>query len=74
MSYVDTKKIKLKGKPCERSLLAEKEEKILTHISNFRPLKRIIDVISIFEGVQLKIKSKLAFPSSTCSRYWLPLC
>jgi N-acetyl-alpha-D-glucosaminyl L-malate synthase BshA len=58
-NFIDTKKIKLKGKPCERSLLAEKEEKILTHISNFRPLKRIMDVISIFEGVQLKIKSKL---------------
>ena len=58
-NFIDTEKIKLKGKPCERSLLAEKEEKILTHISNFRPLKRIMDVISIFEGVQLKIKSKL---------------
>ena len=58
-NFIDTKKIKLKGKPCERSLLAEKEEKILTHISNFRPLKRIMDVISIFEGVQPKIKSKL---------------
>jgi N-acetyl-alpha-D-glucosaminyl L-malate synthase BshA len=58
-NFIDTEKIKLKGKPCERSLLAEKEEKILTHISNFRPLKRIMDVISIFEGVQSKIKSKL---------------
>ena len=58
-NFIDTEKIKLKGKPCERSLLAEKEEKILTHISNFRPLKRILDVISIFEGVQQKIKSKL---------------
>ena len=58
-NFIDTEKIKLKGKPCERSLLAEKEEQILTHISNFRPLKRIMDVISIFEGVQLKIKSKL---------------
>ena len=58
-NFIDTEKIKLKGKPCERSLLAEKEEKILTNISNFRPLKRIMDVISIFEGVQPKIKSKL---------------
>ena len=58
-NFIDTEKIKLKGKPCERSLLAEKEEKILTHISNFRPLKRIMDVVSIFEGVQPKIKSKL---------------
>mgnify|MGYP003300013681 CR=1 FL=1 len=58
-NFIDTEKIKSKGKPCERSLLAEKEEKILTHISNFRPLKRILDVISIFESVQKKIKSKL---------------
>ncbi len=58
-NFIDIEKIKSKGKPCERSLLAEKEEKILTHISNFRPLKRIMDVISIFEGVQQKIKSKL---------------
>ena len=55
--YID--KIKSKGKPCERSLLASKEEKILSHISNFRPLKRILDVIAIFEGVHPKVKSKL---------------
>lgn len=58
-NFIDTNKIKAKGKPCERSLLAEKDEKILTHISNFRPLKRILDVIAIFEGVQPKVKSKL---------------
>ena len=50
---------KSKEKPCERSLLALKEEKILSHISNFRPLKRILDVIAIFEGVLPKVKSKL---------------
>ena len=58
-NFVDINKIKNKEKPCERSLLAEKEEKILTHISNFRPLKRIFDVISIYEGVFKKVKSKL---------------
>ena len=49
-NFVDINKIKTKEKPCERNLLAKKEEKILTHISNFRPLKRIFDVISIYEG------------------------
>ena len=58
-NYIDIDKIKSKGKPCERSLLASKEEKILSHISNFRPLKRILDVIAIFEGVLPKVKSKL---------------
>lgn len=58
-NFVDINKIKNKEKPCERNLLAKKEEKILTHISNFRPLKRIFDVISIYEGVAKKVKSKL---------------
>ena len=58
-NFVDINKIKNKEKPCERSLLAKKEEKILTHISNFRPLKRIFDVISIYEGIVKKVKSKL---------------
>ena len=58
-NFIDIDKIKSKGKPCERILLASKEEKILSHISNFRPLKRILDVIAIFEGVHPKVKSKL---------------
>lgn len=58
-NFIDIDKIKAKGKPCERSLLANKEEKIITHISNFRPLKRILDVIAVFEGILLKVSSKL---------------
>ena len=58
-NFIDIDKIKSKEKPCERSLLALKEEKILSHISNFRHLKRILDVIAIFEGVLPKVKSKL---------------
>ncbi|MEK9740836.1 MAG: N-acetyl-alpha-D-glucosaminyl L-malate synthase BshA [Flavobacteriaceae bacterium] len=58
-NFIDTTRINSKQKPCKRSLLASKEEKILTHISNFRPLKRIMDVISIFELVSPFVKSKL---------------
>jgi len=58
-NFIDTEKINRAAKPCERSLLAQKEEKILTHISNFRPLKRIMDVIAIFEGVHPEIDCKL---------------
>lgn len=58
-NFIDTEAIASKDKPCKRSLLAEKEEKIVTHISNFRPLKRIIDVIDIFKGINSKINSKL---------------
>ena len=35
------------------------EEKILLHISNFRPVKRIFDVINIFHLVQQKVPSRL---------------
>ena len=58
-NFIDIEEITSKEKPCKRTLLAEKEEKILTHISNFRPLKRIIDVIDIFKGINSKINSKL---------------
>ena len=58
-NFVDVEAITSKEKPCKRTLLAEKEEKILTHVSNFRPLKRIIDVIDIFKGINSKINSKL---------------
>ncbi|CAA0184776.1 N-acetyl-alpha-D-glucosaminyl L-malate synthase, family GT4 [Tenacibaculum maritimum] len=44
---------------CKRVALAKPEERILTHISNFRSVKRTQDVIKIFEIVQAEIPSKL---------------
>jgi N-acetyl-alpha-D-glucosaminyl L-malate synthase BshA len=44
---------------CLRESLANSEQKIITHISNFRPVKRILDVISIFYEIQKTIPSKL---------------
>lgn len=44
---------------CQRSFMAKEEEIILTHISNFRPVKRILDVVEIFYRVQKKHPSKL---------------
>ena len=35
------------------------KEKIFTHISNFRPVKRVLDVINIFQNVNTEIDSKL---------------
>lgn len=42
-----------------RSNLADSGERIITHVSNLRPVKRILDVIRIFHKVQQKIPSKL---------------
>ena len=44
---------------CQRSVMAKPEERIITHISNFRKVKRIPDVIKIFNQIQKKIPSKL---------------
>lgn len=42
-----------------RSYYAPNKERILCHISNFRKVKRIEDVVRVFEKVQKKIPSKL---------------
>ena len=44
---------------CQRSKFASDYEKILIHVSNLRPVKRIGDVLQIFKNVNKKIKSKL---------------
>jgi N-acetyl-alpha-D-glucosaminyl L-malate synthase BshA len=42
-----------------RREFAGKDERILVHVSNFRPVKRICDVIEIFDRVQKQIPSRL---------------
>ncbi|WP_396212470.1 N-acetyl-alpha-D-glucosaminyl L-malate synthase BshA [Flavobacterium sp.] len=44
---------------CQRSVMANSDEKIITHISNFRVVKRIPDVIKIFFKIQEQIPAKL---------------
>jgi N-acetyl-alpha-D-glucosaminyl L-malate synthase BshA len=38
---------------------ASPDEKVLVHLSNFRPVKRLTDVVEIFDRVRKKIPSKL---------------
>jgi len=45
--------------PCSRSVMANEGERIITHISNFRKVKRIPDVIKIFYKIQKEIPAKL---------------
>ncbi len=44
---------------CQRTLMADDDEYIVSHISNFRPVKRIADVIKIFEIICREKKAKL---------------
>ena len=59
-NFIELDKIKKEDKsPCQRSVMANDEERIITHISNFRKVKRIPDIIAIFNKIQKEIPAKL---------------
>ena len=59
-NFIELDKIKKEDKsPCQRSVMANEEERIITHISNFRKVKRIPDIIAIFNKIQKEIPAKL---------------
>jgi len=51
--YQQKEDVKLRGR------FAKEEEFILTHISNFRKVKRVVDVIKIFNKVSAEVPAKL---------------
>lgn len=44
---------------CQRQAVAEDDEMVITHISNFRKVKRTDDVIRVFKEIRDKMKAKL---------------
>jgi N-acetyl-alpha-D-glucosaminyl L-malate synthase BshA len=58
-NFIDAKKEKNQFTDCQRELMAEDDEKIITHISNFRKVKRVDDVVKIFYKTQQIINSQL---------------
>ncbi len=58
-NFVKVDKVQNDYKDCDRELMAEPEEKIITHVSNLREVKRIPDVIKVFAKINRKIRSRL---------------
>jgi len=61
-NFIDTKKyhrLNKKENCCCTKTLAPNLEKVLMHTSNFRPVKRVKDVIQIFAKVKEKIPARL---------------
>ncbi|AOW19716.1 N-acetyl-alpha-D-glucosaminyl L-malate synthase BshA [Urechidicola croceus] len=59
-NFIDLKKYPvIDDLQCNRSALANENEKIITHVSNMRPVKRPLDVIEIFYKIQKEIPAKL---------------
>jgi N-acetyl-alpha-D-glucosaminyl L-malate synthase BshA len=47
--------------PCRKDALAEPGERLVMHISNFRPVKRVTDVVRIFHEIQRSVPARLVF-------------
>ncbi|MBW7887366.1 MAG: N-acetyl-alpha-D-glucosaminyl L-malate synthase BshA [Bacteroidetes bacterium] len=58
-NFVDTHEYKRREDACRKHRLAPNGEKVLMHTSNFRAVKRVSDVIKIFEIIQQKVPSVL---------------
>lgn len=59
-NFIDTDKYdRAQQEECKRIALAKPNERILTHVSNFRPVKRTADVVKVFNLVQKEIPAKL---------------
>jgi N-acetyl-alpha-D-glucosaminyl L-malate synthase BshA len=58
-NFIDIDKYINTYKDCDRDLLALPEERVITHVSNFRPVKCIGDVIEIFYNIQKELPAKL---------------
>jgi N-acetyl-alpha-D-glucosaminyl L-malate synthase BshA len=59
-NFIDLEKHQNHGfTDCQRAMMASDDERIVTHISNFREVKQIPDVIKIFYNIQKEIPAKL---------------
>ncbi len=57
-NFIDNDEFKI-NTDCQRRQFATDDEKILIHVSNLRPVKRIEDVLQIFKNVNVRVKSML---------------
>jgi N-acetyl-alpha-D-glucosaminyl L-malate synthase BshA len=60
-NFIDTQVWRPGKEPCHRSTLAPEGEKIVMHVSNFRPVKRVEDVVEVFERIVRKVDARLVF-------------
>lgn len=58
-NFIDASKYENPYTDCQRSMMAKPDERIVTHISNFRKVKRIPDVVNIFHKITQEIPAKL---------------
>ncbi|MFT6814390.1 MAG: N-acetyl-alpha-D-glucosaminyl L-malate synthase BshA [Sphingobacteriales bacterium] len=60
-NFVDLARFSFKNKEHFKKAIAPNNERILIHISNFRKVKRVEDVVHVFDKVRKEINAKLLF-------------
>lgn len=60
-NFVDHTEYEVRPNATFRAEFAEPDESILIHISNFRPVKRVMDVVDVFVKVHEQKRAKLLF-------------
>ena len=58
-NFVDTVQFSRQARRCEREMFASPDERVVMHISNFRPVKRILDVVGMFARVVERLPARL---------------
>lgn len=58
-NFIDNRRCAERFADCSKKRYTPNDEKLLMHASNFRPVKRVSDVVRIFERVQKEIPAKL---------------
>jgi len=58
-NFVDFNKHSSHNEDCERHVIAPAHERIISHVSNFRSVKRILDVVKVFEKIVEEVPAKL---------------
>lgn len=58
-NFVDTTLFRPRGNVAHRRIFAPGGEKIVMHVSNFRPVKRVPELVEVFAGIRREVPSRL---------------
>ena len=58
-NFIDTEAYRRDREPCHRASLAPEGGKIVMHVSNFRAVKRVEDVVEVFHGIWREMPARL---------------
>ncbi|CAN5297574.1 N-acetyl-alpha-D-glucosaminyl L-malate synthase BshA [soil metagenome] len=60
-NFVEPSQYDRASHPCHKDVLLTPGEQLVMHTSNFRPVKRVLDVVRIFARIAARVPSRLVF-------------